>query len=64
MKQGPNLKEKFSEAERAYYQAAIDEGMASGFAETEIAYILPNIKKRVALLHPSAHNPGEGRDNA
>jgi antitoxin ParD1/3/4 len=36
------------EAERTYYQAAVDVGMASGFQETEIKDILPDIKKRLA----------------
>jgi antitoxin ParD1/3/4 len=39
-------KAQHHEAERAYYQAAIDEGIASGFEEAEIADILPGIKKR------------------
>jgi hypothetical protein len=62
MKHGPNVTKQFGEAERAYYQAAVDEGIASGFEETEISDILSNIKKRVALLSHSIGHPGEGRD--
>jgi antitoxin ParD1/3/4 len=36
------------EAERAYYQAAVDVGIASGFEETTVANIVPDIKKRFA----------------
>jgi hypothetical protein len=64
MKQGPKVNEKFSEAERAYYQAAVDAGFASGFEEIKIEDILPNIKRRVALLSHSTRHPGEGLDKA
>jgi antitoxin ParD1/3/4 len=39
-------KAQHQEAERAYYQAAVDAGMASGFRETSIEDILPDIKRR------------------
>jgi hypothetical protein len=63
MKNNLKVNEPFSEAERAYYQAAVDAGFASGFEEVEIEDILPNLKKRAALSRFVRH-PGEGRDKA
>lgn len=39
-------KAQYIEAERAYYQSAVDAGMASGFRETSLEDILPDIKRR------------------
>jgi antitoxin ParD1/3/4 len=39
-------KAQHHEEERAYYQSAVDAGMASGFRETTLDEILPDIKKR------------------
>ncbi len=39
-------KAQSQEAERAYYQSAVDAGMASGFRETTLEDILPDIKRR------------------
>ena len=41
-------KAQHREAERAYYQSAVDAGMASGFRETTLEDILPDIKKRTS----------------
>jgi antitoxin ParD1/3/4 len=41
-------KAQSQEAERAYFQAAVDVGIASGFEETSVASIVPDIKKRFA----------------
>ena len=39
-------KAQCNEAERAYYQSAVDAGMASGFRETSLEDILPDITRR------------------